>query len=97
MALFIFAGLQTFAQPYLNPYRVVEDWARLPNGRTMGAIGDVTIDVDWEQIWAIVLCSATEPERFGDECLDSDLDPVLKFDQEGKVAKICKGQMIFNN
>jgi sugar lactone lactonase YvrE len=91
--ILLFAGLLTFAQPYPNPYRVVENWAKLPDGRTMGAVGDVQVDVDGEHIWAIIRCSATAPERFGEECLDSDLDPVLKFDQEGNVVSSFGGGM----
>jgi hypothetical protein len=91
--ILLFTGLQTFAQPYPNPYRLVEGWANLPEGRTMGAVGDVEVDIDGEHIWAIVRCSATEPERFGNECLDSDLDPVLKFDQEGNVVQSFGGGM----
>lgn len=85
--ILLFSGFQSLGQSYPNPYSRVENWAKLPNGRTMGAIGKVTIDPDGEHIWAVIRCDATEPERFGDECLDSDLDPILKFDQEGKVVE----------
>ena len=91
--ILLFAGFQTFAQPYPNPYRVVENWAKLPNGRIMGAVGDISIDPDGVHIWAIIRCDATAPGRFGDECLDSDLDPVLKFDQEGNVVESFGGGM----
>ena len=83
----------TFGQSYPNPYAEVEDWAVLPDGRTMGAVGDVTVDPDGEHIWAIIRCDATEPDRFGDECRDSDLDPILKFNQEGKVVQSFGGGM----
>lgn len=91
--ILLFSGVQSFAQPYPNPYRMVENWAKLPDGRTMGAVGKVTIDPDGEHIWAVIRCDATEPERFGDECLDSDLDPILKFDQEGNVVESFGGGM----
>jgi len=93
LSVLVFAGGQTFAQPYPNPYREVDNWAKLPNGRIMGAVGDVTVDPDGIHIWAIIRCDATAPERFGNECLDSDLDPVLKFDQEGNVVKSFGGGM----
>ena len=64
----------TLAQVLPNPYRQVETWATLPDGRTMGAVGQVTIDPDGEHIWAVIRCDATAPDRFGNECLDSDLD-----------------------
>ncbi len=43
-----------FAQPYPNPYRMVDGWAQLPDGRKMGAVGGVTIDPDGKHVWAIV-------------------------------------------
>ncbi len=81
-------GVEAFAQVLPNPYRAVDGWAQLPDGRTMGAVGGVTTDPDGEHIWAVVRCDATAPGRFGNECLDSDLDPVLKFDLEGHVVEI---------
>ncbi|MCY3690165.1 MAG: peptidyl-alpha-hydroxyglycine alpha-amidating lyase family protein [Gammaproteobacteria bacterium] len=80
------------AQPYPNPWRNVE-WGMLPDGRTWGAVGDLDVDPDGEHIWAVVRCDATEFERFGDECLDSDLDSVLKFDAEGNVVESFGGGM----
>ncbi len=80
------------AQPYPNPWRNVE-WGALPDGRTWGAVGDLDVDPDGEHIWAVVRCDATEFERFGDECLDSDLDSVLKFDAEGNVVESFGGGM----
>lgn len=79
------------AQVMPNPYRQVESWATLPNGRTMGAVGQVTIDPDGEHIWAIIRCDATAPDRFGNECLDSDLDSVIKFNQDGEVVESFGG------
>lgn len=39
---FFILGLLTggflWAQPYPNPHRIVEDWAKLPDGRTMGMV-----------------------------------------------------------
>ena len=54
----------------------------------MGAVGGVTTGPEGEHIWAVVRCYQTDwPARFGNECLDSDLDPILKFDQEGNVVE----------
>ena len=86
-------GTQAFAQSYPNPYRVIDDWAKLPDGRTMGAVGDVDVDVDGEHIWAVIRCDATARDRFGTECLDSDLDPVFKFNQDGEVVRSFGGGM----
>jgi DNA-binding beta-propeller fold protein YncE len=82
------------AQVPPNPYRIVEGWAQLPNGRPMGAVGKVSIDPDGRHIWAIVRCDRLEdPSRFGDECRDSKADPILKFSPEGKVVKSFGGGM----
>jgi len=80
-------------QPYPNPYRAVDDWAKLPDGRQMGAVGDVQVDPDGVHIWAVIRCDASAPERFGNECLDSDLDCILKFDAEGNVVESFGGGM----
>ena len=82
-----------WAQPLPNPYRAVEGWAKLPPGRPMGAVGDLKLDPDGRHLWAIIRCSVAERERFGSECLDSHLDPVLKFDLEGNVVKCFGGGM----
>ena len=59
------------AQSLPNPYRMVDGWAQLPNGRQMGAVGKVAIDPDGRHIWAIVRCDPlADPARFGDECRD---------------------------
>ena len=86
------ARVEAFAQALPNPYRTVDGWAQLPDGRQMGAVGGVTIDPDGEHIWAVIRCDAGA-ERFGYECLDSDLDPVLKFDPEGNVVESFGGGM----
>jgi sugar lactone lactonase YvrE len=96
-ALAIVLGLgieaKTFAQAMPNPYRMVDGWAKLPDGRPWGAVGKLVMDPDGLHLWAIVRCSATERKRFGNECLDSDLDPVLEFDLNGNVVKSFGGGM----
>ncbi len=75
---------EAVAQALPNPYRIVEGWAKDPEGRPMGRLGGVTVDLDGRHIWAVVRCEAEA--TFGTECLDSDLDSVLKFDPEGNVV-----------
>jgi sugar lactone lactonase YvrE len=82
-----------FAQCPPNPYRAVDGWAKLPDGRPMGAVGDLALDPDGLHIWAVIRCSATDPKRFGNECLDSDLDPIVQFDLKGNVVKSFGGGM----
>jgi len=82
------------AQVPPNPYRIVEGWAQLPNGRPMGAVGKASIDPDGRHVWAIVRCDRLEdPARFGDECRDSKTDPILEFGPDGKVVKSFGGGM----
>jgi hypothetical protein len=40
-------GGTVIAQVLSNPYRIVEGWAKLPNGRKMGAVGKVAIAPRW--------------------------------------------------
>jgi len=86
-------GPDVTAQALPNPYRAVDGWAQMPAGRQMGAVGDVAIDPDGKHVWAVVRCDATDPKRFGDECLDSNLDSIIKFSPEGKVVASFGGGM----
>ena len=79
------------AQSVPNPYRIVEGWAKLPEGRPSGRYGDVTVDRDGRHIWAVLRCDAAA--EFGSECLDSDLDSVFKFDPEGNAVLSFGGGM----
>ena len=45
------------------------------------------MDPDGNHVWAVIRCDASARERFGNECLDSDLDPVVKFDLDGNVVE----------
>ena len=66
-----------FAQP--NPYRTVEHWYHLPEGRTMGSTSAVAVAADGH-IWVAERCGANS-------CRDSQLAPVLEFDQSGKLLR----------
>lgn len=72
-----------------NPYRTVDNWAEMPSGREMGPLGDIHVDLDGEHIWAVVRCEggATTFELWGKECVNSKLDPVVKFNQNGVVVE----------
>jgi sugar lactone lactonase YvrE len=63
-----------------NPYRTVENWAKLPEGRTWGATSAVEIDKDGKSIWVAERCGANN-------CSKSDLPVVLKFDASGMLVK----------
>ena len=63
-----------------NPYGTVKDWAKMPVGRTWGSTSAIEIDRDGKSIWVAERCGANS-------CADSMLDPVLHFDQTGKLIK----------
>ncbi|MFN7982824.1 MAG: peptidyl-alpha-hydroxyglycine alpha-amidating lyase family protein [Vicinamibacterales bacterium] len=63
-----------------NPYRTIEGWAKLPEGRTWGSTSSVDIDKDGTSVWVGERCGTNS-------CLTSTLDPVLKFDSTGKLVK----------
>jgi DNA-binding beta-propeller fold protein YncE len=95
LALFLVLGTaaKTMSQSLPNPYRMVEGWAKLPEGRTMGAVGDLQMDPDGRHLWVILRCTETDPKRFGNECLDSGVDPIVQFDLQGNVVKSFGGGM----
>jgi hypothetical protein len=78
------------AQSPPNPYRNVDGWAKLPNGRMIGAVGDVDVDPDGEHVWAVIRCDAGA-DKFGYECLDSNLDVVVRFDANGNAERTFGG------
>jgi streptogramin lyase len=77
-----------------NPYRAVENWAQLPEGRIWGSTSGVGIDPDGRSIWVAERCgqqgfvppSAVRP-GLPFACDGSNLDPILKFDASGKLVK----------
>jgi DNA-binding beta-propeller fold protein YncE len=65
-----------------NPYRTVENWAKLPEGRMWGSLSAVDIDKDGKSIWVAERCGGNSA------CLDSPtVDPILEFDSSGKLLK----------
>jgi catechol 2,3-dioxygenase-like lactoylglutathione lyase family enzyme len=63
-----------------NPYRTVENWAKLPEGRTWGQVISADIDRDGKSIWVVERCGGTS-------CAGSNLAPILKFDSSGNLLK----------
>ena len=41
-----------------NPYRTVEGWARMPEGRAWGSTSAVDVDRDGKSIWVAERCGA---------------------------------------
>jgi DNA-binding beta-propeller fold protein YncE len=69
------------AQPnsQANPYRTIEHWFTLPEGRTMGSTSSVFVAPNGH-VWVAERCGANS-------CADSNLPPVLEFDSSGKLLK----------
>jgi len=80
IAWIVVAG-QVRAQPNSqpNPYRTVEHWFTLPEGRTMGSSSAVWVAPSGH-IWVAERCGANS-------CANSDLAPVLEFEPSGKLLR----------
>jgi sugar lactone lactonase YvrE len=77
---------QPNSQP--NPYRTVEHWFQLPDGRTMGSTSAVFVAASGH-IWVAERCGANS-------CAGSKLAPVLEFDPTGKLLKSWgEGMFVF--
>jgi len=63
-----------------NPYQTVENHFKLPQGRKIGSTAGITVDRDGTSVWVF--------DRCGDQyCAGSDLAPIQKFDESGKLLK----------
>jgi sugar lactone lactonase YvrE len=72
-----------------NPYQTIEGWAKLPEGRAWGSTSAVEIDKDGKSIWVAERCGQNN-------CVGSDLDPILKFDSDGNLVKHFGAGMILS-
>jgi len=71
-----------------NPYRTIENWFKLPEGRTWGSTSAVEIDRDGN-LWVAERCGANS-------CAGSNLPSILKFDASGKLLKTFgEGMFVF--
>jgi sugar lactone lactonase YvrE len=100
---------QTTVQPTNdapNPYRTVENFLKLPEGRTWGSTSAVAIDKDGKSIWAMERCGTNVvdgKERAKNSCIEdpttgkmSDLATIMKFDASGKMVKsFGAGMLVF--
>jgi len=79
-------GPKPNSQP--NPYRTVEHWYQLPEGRTMGSTSAVTVAANGH-VWVVDRCGANS-------CAGSDLAPILEFDPSGKLLRsLGAGMFVF--
>ena len=68
-----------------NPYQTIENYFKMPEGRTWGSTAGVYVD-SHDNIWVAERCGANS-------CAGSNLDPILEFDQSGKLLKSFGGGM----
>ena len=88
--LILVAALAAAAQPNSqpNPYRTVEHWYTMPEGRTMGSTSAVWVAPSGH-LWVADRCGANS-------CLGSDVAPILEFDPAGKlVSSFGAGMFVF--
>ena len=81
--LFCSGVMPVLAQPLNNlpnPYRTIENYFKMPDGRTWGATSAVDIDPDGVSIWVAERCGANN-------CADSALPVVLKFNAAGNLVR----------
>jgi streptogramin lyase len=87
IALVTVPMLLALVQP--NPYTAVENWAKMPAGRTWGSTSAVDIDPDGSSVWVAERCGKNT-------CVGSDLPTVLKFDASGTLVRsFGAGMFIF--
>ena len=84
-----------------NPYRTIENWGKLPEGRSWGSTSGVDIDPDGSSVWVAERCGAFAPPSLLKPgvpfaCDGSNLPPILKFDSSGRLAKAFgEGLLLF--
>ena len=70
-----------------NPFRTINGYFPLPNGRTWGSTSAVEIDRDGTSIWVAERCGTNS-------CAGSTLDPIIKYDQNGRLVTSFGGGML---
>ena len=72
----------------MNPYHVNYNWDKL-QGRKIGVASGIRMDPDGKHLWILDRCGANG-------CADSDLDPIIELDMDGKmVQSFGKGLISF--
>ena len=84
-----------------NPFTATEKWGTLPEGRQWGSTSAVDIARDGRSIWVAERCGQNASTgRATNRCLDrasgewSPHDPVMLFDQSGKLVRSFGAKMI---
>lgn len=87
VATLLFAASAFAQNDAPNPYETIEGWAKIPDGRTWGAISAIYPANDGKHIWIAERCGANL-------CVGSDVDPVMLFDMDGNVVRSFGAGMI---
>jgi len=64
-----------------SPYETIPDPFKLPDNRTWGATSAIDVDKDGKSIWVAERCGANSA------CLSNKVDPILHYDENGKLIK----------
>jgi len=101
LAVSALASAQTVAptNSLPNPYRSIENWGQLPEGRVWGSTSAVAIDPDGTSVWVGERCGEVRPPSQINPgapfaCAESKLDPILKFDASGRLLKSFGAGMV---
>jgi sugar lactone lactonase YvrE len=78
-ALGLISASVLHAQVANNPYKVNYNWGKL-EGRKLGVVGGIKPDADGQHIWILDRCG-------GNGCAESDLDPIIEVDMDGRFVK----------
>src|SRR3984893_3061868 len=71
-----------------NPYRTIENWAKLPEGRAWGGAAGISIDRN-RNLWVFERCGANT-------CAGRSEAPILEFDPSGRLIKsFGEGMFVF--
>jgi sugar lactone lactonase YvrE len=87
MAALCITGIASAQNSAPNPYRTIEGWAELPDGRVWGATSAIYPANDGRHIWVAERCGTNL-------CVGSDVDPVLLYDLDGNLIKSFGAGMI---
>ncbi len=86
--LTMMSGAALKAQLSTNPYKVNYNWDKL-QGRKIGVASGIRLDPDGKHLWILDRCGANG-------CAESDLDPIIEVDLDGKLVKsFAKGIISF--
>src|SRR5262249_10914167 len=70
-----------------NPYRTIENFFKLPEGRTWGSTSAVAIDKDGKSVWIAERCGKNSCVEDATTGKMSDVATIMRFDASGKLVK----------